>query len=222
MINAKAAIVIWFAFTLTACAGALTDAPPVYETRTSSQAATAPLPTARTIRTPTAISTLPFSSPTPAFGHLPTPSDKTITLANIDDLTLLSILQPGWPEIFIGPTDVELSPDGSRLAIGTPQGLYLLDTGDLSLLYSNEFTNGASRLAFSPDGQLLAIGSIGEILIFDLLSERSYATLSLEDWQSWQTVSGLAFSNGGKSLLQRGWRATAILGYRKPQGYGHL
>lgn len=184
---------------LVACAKGGSYPTQVAATVYSEQTRQASLPTAKPTRTPTSFPTV-ATTPTPVLGGFPPSSGIPISASNVEDLTLLGVLEPEWPYVFLGPTAVEYSPDGRLLAVGTPHSVTLLDAISNKALAINKFENGVTALAFSPDSQILAIGTDGKIVLFDLLAERSYAVLDPQD-DLWLSVSDILYSSNGEVLL---------------------
>ena len=68
---------------------------------------------------------------------------------------------------------LKLSPDGTRLAVGSATGIWLYDmnTGaELALLTGH--IDSVGPVLFSSDGRTLASGSYGEIFLWDLETQR--------------------------------------------------
>src|SRR5437764_688509 len=80
-----------------------------------------------------------------------------------------------------------------------PQGLKLLRT-----LRGHEDMIG--RIAWSPDGQTLAIGSYEDIRLW---SAQTVAIVTLEGHSNW--VTDLAWSPDGRTLASGSWDATVII-----------
>ncbi len=107
-----------------------------------------------------------------------------------------------------GTTDtVAWSPDGKTLAVASSIGVWLYEAADLSrpgrLLEGH--TAPVISLAFSPDGTLLASGSMDEkIRLWDVRSGETLRILfhyPYETVRNWQVpVLGVAFSPDGKLL----------------------
>lgn len=102
----------------------------------------------------------------------------------------------------IGLYGSSFSPDGRLFAALTEDGI--LKIWDLALPYEKQMLTGSaglrlSRLAYSPDGQWLAIlsvGEISEIQIYDTVSFQLMRTI-----REYQICCSLAFSPDGKHLL---------------------
>lgn len=62
----------------------------------------------------------------------------------------------------LGIDALAITPNGSRLAVAMPDGTAIVDlrTGEIAHAFPN-VEGGGSKIAFSPDGQLLGIGRIG-------------------------------------------------------------
>ena len=69
--------------------------------------------------------------------------------------------------------DVDFSPDGSLLAVPSPDGIRLWDVKSLDLTRSYGFYGGVGGADFSPDGSLLATGG-SKATIFDLRADQSF------------------------------------------------
>jgi WD40 repeat protein len=99
-------------------------------------------------------------------------------------------------------TTVNFSPSGDRLALGTSYGLYLYSFPTLKELWYSGADLQPNRVAFSPDGKLLAVGSLDNtVTLWDLTSYKQVRTLTAGSSPDY--VIYLAFSSGGKRLLSR-------------------
>ena len=100
-------------------------------------------------------------------------------------------------------TDMQLSRDGTRLAIASSAGVWLYDvsTGDeIALITENTALIGL--VAFSPDGATLATaGGDNKCRIWDVESQELLSTFKMPDY--W--IKTLAFMDGGKTLVGEGW-----------------
>jgi WD40 repeat protein len=104
-------------------------------------------------------------------------------------------------------TTLVLSPDGTKLAgvLGGDRTICVYDTRSARQLASLiAGRGGVRRIAFSPDGQTLAVGTdLGELKLWDLPSGQEI--LELDDYVA---VMGLAFSPDGMMLGTSGIPAT--------------
>jgi WD40 repeat protein len=99
---------------------------------------------------------------------------------------------------------VEWSPSGTILAAATPNGVYLFDSGNWTaepvLLGDEPFT--ATDLAFSPDGDLLAIASGSQIRLWSTASRRELGTFDGNEPIAFSPNGNtLAFTNGVALVL---------------------
>jgi len=95
---------------------------------------------------------------------------------------------------------VTFSPDGKYPAVATSIGVTLLDPFSLAEIYSFDTTASMTSVAFSPDGSLLASGSLDStIKLWDVRSRTLVVTLEGHSY----AVSSIAFSPDG-SLLASG------------------
>jgi len=141
------------------------------------------------------------------YGVQPSP---TTTAAHV---TSLAMLPPPGEHLITGMRAVNISPDGSRIALATNRGLYLraLDGFELRRLVVDA-NIGAGNLTFSPDGSHIAIMGLSGIQSIDLTTGAS-TTLPVPrvnqagvlGSMSW-TDRGLvgAFGGGGIWLLRKG------------------
>jgi hypothetical protein len=105
---------------------------------------------------------------------------------------------------------VALSPDDMTLASGSVDKSVIFWSSRRGQAFSNRLsghTEAVDNLAFSPDGKILASASRREIILWDVLGQRSLGLpishKGLYDLMGW--ISALAFSPGfGLSRLQRG------------------
>lgn len=95
-------------------------------------------------------------------------------------------------------TDMQLSRDGTRLAITSSAGVWLYDvsTGDeIALITENTALIG--RVAFSPDGATLATaGGDNKCRIWDVESHKLLLTFKVPDW-----LHSLRFLDDGKTIV---------------------
>ena len=95
-------------------------------------------------------------------------------------------------------TDMQLSPDGTRLAIASSAGIWLYDvnTGaEIALITEN--TDLIGLVAFSPDGTTLATASgDNKCRIWDVKSQKLLLTFKVPDW-----LHSLTFLDDGKTLV---------------------
>ena len=104
--------------------------------------------------------------------------------------------------------DISFTPDGTRIAIGSPTGVWFYDanTGtELSLL--TEHTSQVGRLVFSPNGNTLASGEYNKILLWDITTKKLLKTLKKD--KSW--IKTLRFINNGKNLLCVRYDGSSVL-----------
>lgn len=123
-------------------------------------------------------------------------------LANQNDYTSWGLPEGTKARIGKGTfTDMQLSRDGTRLAIASSTGVLLYDvsTGDeIALITENTALIG--RVAFSPDGTTLATaGGDNTCRIWDVESQKLLSTFKTPDW-----LWTLAFMGDGKTLVGEG------------------
>lgn len=108
----------------------------------------------------------------------PTPSPQPISEANIGQLTTLWARGRGEAAV------IDYSPDGSMLAIGGPQGIWVYDAERLeALAHLTEHAADIYALAWSPDGRWLASGSADlQLILWDAESWSSTTVVSLDGW----------------------------------------
>lgn len=99
-------------------------------------------------------------------------------------------------------TDMQLSRDGTRLAIASSTGVWLYDvsTGDeIALITENTALIG--RVAFSPDGATLATANgDNKCHIWDVETQKLLSTFKMPDY--W--IKTLAFMDDGKTVVGEG------------------
>ena len=124
-------------------------------------------------------------------------------LANPIDYTQWGLPEGAKARIGKGTfTDMQLSPDGTRLAIASSAGVWLYDvrTGDEIGLITED-TTLIGQIAFSPDGTTLAAASGDNTChIWDVESRKRLSTFKMPDY--W--IKTLAFMDDGKTLVGEG------------------
>lgn len=120
-------------------------------------------------------------------------------LANPIDYTQWGVPEGAKARIGKGTfTDMQLSRDGTRLAIASSTGVWLYDvsTGDeIALITENTALIG--RVAFSPDGTTLATaGGDNKCHIWDVETQKLLSTFQVPDW-----LHSLTFLDDGKTVV---------------------
>ena len=123
-------------------------------------------------------------------------------LANQRDYTRWGLPEGAKARIGKGAfTDMQLSSDGTRLAIASSAGVWLYDvsTGDeIALITENTALIGL--VAFSPDGTILATaGGDNKCRIWDVESQKLLSTFKIPDW-----LWTLTFLDDGKTVVGEG------------------
>jgi len=104
-----------------------------------------------------------------------------------------------WPYLIIGPTSVDVSAEAGLIAVGSLNGVYLLDAHGAHLIHHSDDTGPVSSLAFSPSGEFLAAGGQGVVHVLSSQSARILRTLAVSDLP-WSKITALAFSPDGRVL----------------------
>ena len=162
---------------LTACAAPATPVPTItpFPTRV--------LPTATATRPPSVLEGTPVSLPQTAIG--------------IDQLDrLVPVARWGKGSV----VQVTISPQGGLSAVATPGGVYIYDSESFEETQFIESKSWLSSMAFSPDGTLLALGSLdGSIQVLQLPDGTKRNTFG----SPLGSITSLTFSTTG-SLLAAG------------------
>ena len=99
-----------------------------------------------------------------------------------------------------------LSPDGCRLGVVTPLGVYLFDTDSHKEIWYRAFENTATSLAFSPDNRRLAVGSRASILsILDAGTGKTLLQIEGEE-----NIHAVWSPDGARLLVSGGCQAVGI------------
>ena len=123
-------------------------------------------------------------------------------LANQNDYTRWGLPEGAKARIGKGTfTDMQLSSDGTRLAIASSAGVWLYDVSigdEIALITENTALIG--RVAFSPDGATLATaGGDNKCRIWDVETQKLLSTFKVPDW-----LWTLTFLDDGKTLVGEG------------------
>ena len=106
-------------------------------------------------------------------------------------------------------TDIQYSPDGKFLAVASDIGIWLYDVTvhqEVSLITGG--TSGVLRLAFSPDGRILASGnSDSTITLHDRITETQKTLIG----HTTDYIRSIAFSPDGKTIASGGHRGPILL-----------
>ena len=106
--------------------------------------------------------------------------------------------------------DVEYSPDGTRLAVGCSNGvwLYNLESGDAVPLMRNGNSSRAFDVAYSPDGRTIAAAVDDSICLWDAETRVEKRVLS----PKFYSASRVAFSPDGRTIAGSGGETVPSLG----------
>src|ERR1043166_6481507 len=154
----------------------------------------APPPPAATI-TPFPTRVLPTATRTPPPSVLAgTPVFIPETAISVDNLNRLTLLAR-WGKGSV--VQVKLSPDGQVTAVATPIGVYLYDSESFEEKAFIESKGWLNCIAFSPDGKLLALGSLdGSIRVLQLSDSMTQKIFN----SPLGAITSLTFSPTGSSL----------------------
>ncbi len=122
-----------------------------------------PIPTRKPTATPT-----PTITPSPTPAPTATPLPPVLIPVNVSLPGNGQVIQPGnvgqlqeVARLGLGKAiQVEYAPDGSRVAVATPLGVYFYDTATYQQVGFIAAANELVRVAFSPDWQTMAMGTL--------------------------------------------------------------
>lgn len=137
--------------------------------------------------------------------------DKTIRIWDTASGTPLITLEGSAYAV----NDIDFSPDGARVASvsdagqdGGPAQVRLWRLADHSFKVVTEDAKDLERIAFSPDGTLLAFaGANGVVTVWDILTSRSVYTQTMHNAR----IFGLAFDKTGKRLATTGSDGSVLI-----------
>ncbi|HET9912730.1 MAG TPA: hypothetical protein VFQ13_12615, partial [Anaerolineales bacterium] len=167
-----------------------------------------PIPTATSTATmhpsnpPTSI---PINKPAPVEIAITHPELEVITPENVHRIELID----RWGKGMV--YGVELSPDGSQIAVGTSTGVYFYDRitaepiGFINLPVApnvkyNECNLQDKNISFSPDGRFLAIADI-DINIWDLSANKLHKTITNKVAEPASIITEVKFSLDGSRIV---------------------
>nr|MDJ0952364.1 WD40 repeat domain-containing protein [Acidimicrobiia bacterium] len=109
---------------------------------------------------------------------------------------------------------MDLSPDGEIMAVRSANSLQLLDTVTWEEIWVFEAANLDGGVAFSPAGDLLAVGSLTapdapHVDVFDVAGGNLVATVSFDDAGCVAAVLNQAWSHDGNHLAVQVWQDCA-------------
>lgn len=99
------------------------------------------------------------------------------------------------------PRSVALSPDGTKVVAVSANGMVVMwDSATGNELLRLDPAEGGTAITFSPDGQTLAVGSVGTIVLRHVVTGKIFRRFRGEPGR----VESLAYAVDGKSLLSGG------------------
>ena len=113
-----------------------------------------------------------------------------------------AITRLGRGRIGIGEKSVLFSPDGRRFAVASGIGVWLYDVETFRPLTLMPTPRPVESIALSPDGNLIAAGAEGEILLLNFATGTQ--TLTLPSFRGHE-VTSVAFSPDGTQLAASTW-----------------
>ena len=180
--------------------------PPVQPTLSASsealkQTLAAVLTTPTTPALPTLVPTAVPPTAKPTITLTPVPVYQVITSKNAANLTTTRKWGAGTIR------KVELSPDETKLLVGTSQGLWLFEATSLKTIWKSITRFAVRDAAFSPDGKTIAaVGDTNGVTLWDASNGAALKTLlGHSDW-----VAAVDFSSTGR-LASAGWDNTIII-----------
>ena len=164
------------------------------------------LPTSTIIAT---ASSIPIASPSPSLTRVPRPTSP-ITVDNVSAVRLLVSRQNGEFASSQPPLDsqVVFTPDGRIIGVASRDGVYLYTADSLDNVRYIKTMDEIITLAFSPDGEILATGSIFHTLDLEnntlQLWRVSDGTLLKTIDNQDSLIQSIAFSPDGRFLASGG------------------
>ncbi len=101
---------------------------------------------------------------------------------SINGTKLTKLWEHVLDNIHMSARDIEWSPDGSMIAVGTYPQVILYNSSDGKVLWRHDLQGKVMRVAWSPDGSMLAAGSIsGNVALYNATGEVKVTRSTLLD-----------------------------------------
>ncbi|MEB3861572.1 MAG: WD40 repeat domain-containing protein [Desulfurococcales archaeon] len=95
-----------------------------------------------------------------------------VMVFSINGTKLTKLWEHVLDNIHMSATDIEWSPDGSMIAVGTYPQVIVYNSSDGKVLWRHDLQGEVMRVAWSPDGSMLAAGSLsGNVALYNITEE---------------------------------------------------
>jgi len=102
------------------------------------------------------------------------------------------------------PTDMAWSPDGRTFAVATTRGVWLYDGETIEERGFIDVNDKVDAMAFSPDGQVLALGVRGQVSLWSVVSKQKIKDIPSD----LKYIYSLAYGKGGQIAVLGAFRLT--------------